>query len=126
VGNWNQGIWKYDKDGNCLVKFGQKWDFDQPSDLAFGSDNALYVVDRHHSLIKVFTPPYASHACVGFESPMANYPVSVKKNRALPLRAEVYSADSVALTDADLGSPPVVQIWFEGGGRDLHRNDGQR
>jgi hypothetical protein len=54
-------------------------------------------------------------ACSGFEPPMADYPVTVKKSRALPLKAEVFDADGFALTDADLATAPVVQVWFDSG-----------
>ena len=53
--------------------------------------------------------------CSGFEPPMANHPVTVKKNRALPLKAEVFNADGFALTDTDLTAAPVVQVWFDSG-----------
>jgi hypothetical protein len=46
---------------------------------------------------------------------MADYPVSVKKNRALPLKADIYDADGILMTDAELVSPPVVQVWYDDG-----------
>jgi hypothetical protein len=52
--------------------------------------------------------------CIGFEPPMDSYPVMVKKNRALPLKAEVFNDEGYAMTDADSVAPPVVQIWFDG------------
>jgi hypothetical protein len=53
--------------------------------------------------------------CNGFEPPMANYPVTVKKNRALPLKAELFDADGFALTDSDFTALPVVQVLFDSG-----------
>lgn len=54
-------------------------------------------------------------ACAGFEPPMDNYPVRVKKNRALPLKAELFDYEVVfAKTDADLTAPPVVQVMLNG------------
>ena len=53
--------------------------------------------------------------CVGFEPPMADYPVRFKRNHSLPLRAEVFETDGLALTDLDLAAPPVVQVWFDSG-----------
>jgi hypothetical protein len=50
--------------------------------------------------------------CAGFEPPMDIYPVRVKKNRALPLKAELFDADGFPMTDADLTAPPIVQVWF--------------
>ena len=49
----------------------------------------------------------------GFEAPMANGPVQVKKNRVLPLKIRLFDPDSVAITNSDLGSPPVIQIFYE-------------
>jgi hypothetical protein len=54
-------------------------------------------------------------SCVGFEPPMANYPVKVKKNRALPLKAEVFEYSGAALSDLDLAAPPVVQVLYDSG-----------
>lgn len=51
-------------------------------------------------------------SCSGFEPPMANYPVSFKKNRALPLKAELFDADGFPVSGGDI-APPVVQVWFE-------------
>ncbi len=50
--------------------------------------------------------------CVGFEPPMDAGPVKVKKNRVLPLKAQLYS-DS--LTDGEIGSAPVIQVLFDPG-----------
>lgn len=53
--------------------------------------------------------------CAGFSPPMENYPVAVKKNRVLPLKAEVLNADGSLMTDRDIDAQPIVQIWFESG-----------
>ena len=46
---------------------------------------------------------------------MNNYPVGVKKNRALPLKVKLFSVyGGVAQTDADLAAPPLVQVFFDG------------
>ena len=46
---------------------------------------------------------------------MDNYPVRVKKNRALPLKAELFDYERVfTKTDADLTAPPVVQVMLDG------------
>ena len=54
--------------------------------------------------------------CAGFDAPMNNYPVGVKKNRALPLKAKLFSVyGGVAQTDAD--TAPVncdVYHWYPG------------
>ena len=55
------------------------------------------------------------HACLGFEPPMANYPVTAKKNRALPLKAEILDADGLPVLGSDLTAPPIIQVWQEYG-----------
>lgn len=53
--------------------------------------------------------------CAGFEPPMGIYPVRVKKNRALPLKAELLDYKGLfTKTDADLTAPPVVQVMLGG------------
>ena len=64
----------------------------------------------------LFTGAAPGLSCVGFESPMAGGPVRVKKNRALPLRAQLFDADGIAITDFDLVAPPVVQVLYNSGG----------
>lgn len=59
-----------------------------------------------------------SLACVGFAPPMATPPVKVKKNRALPLKAEILDFDGFELTDNEIGARPVVQVWYEYGTSD--------
>jgi hypothetical protein len=56
-----------------------------------------------------------AHACIGFEPPLADGPVTVRGNRALPLKAELLDQDGFALTDADLSTSPVVQVSYHSG-----------
>lgn len=61
--------------------------------------------------LKEVPPP--TLACVGFDSPMDNPPVSVKKNRALPLKATLlFDESGFLVTDSDIVSPPVLQVIF--------------
>ncbi|MGH6917330.1 MAG: hypothetical protein ACREJ0_06455, partial [Geminicoccaceae bacterium] len=62
-----------------------------------------------------FVATAPAYACVGFEPPLADGPVTVRGNRALPLKAELLDEDGFALTDADLGAAPVVQIDYQSG-----------
>lgn len=62
-----------------------------------------------------FSAPAPAYACVGFEPPLADGPVTVKGNRALPLKAELVDQDGFMLTDADLGAAPVVQVVHHSG-----------
>jgi hypothetical protein len=56
-----------------------------------------------------------AYACIGFEPPLADGPVTARGNRALPLKAELLDEDGIALTDADLGAAPVVQVTYHSG-----------
>ncbi len=56
-----------------------------------------------------------AYACAGFEPPLAGGPVTARGNRALPLKAELLDEDGFALTDADLGAAPVVQVTYHSG-----------
>jgi hypothetical protein len=53
--------------------------------------------------------------CIGFEPPMAAGPVTVKKNRALPHKANLLDADGLPVTDADIAAPPVIQVLYQSG-----------
>lgn len=64
----------------------------------------------------LFTGAAPVLSCVGFEPPMAGGPVKVKKNRALPLKAQLFDTDGIVITDLDLTAPPVVQVLFDSGG----------
>ncbi|MHC4748604.1 MAG: right-handed parallel beta-helix repeat-containing protein [Planctomycetota bacterium] len=55
-------------------------------------------------------PPYY---CVGFKPPMDEGAVKVKKNRVLPLKAELIDMEGYPLTDAEIIAPPVVQVVFQ-------------
>ena len=54
--------------------------------------------------------PPASLDCSGFQSPFDNGLVTVRKNRALPLKAELFDADGFAITDPDIAALPVLQV----------------
>lgn len=53
--------------------------------------------------------------CIGFEPPMDNGPVTVKKNRALPLKAVLNDASGLPITNTDIVAPPVIQVLFDSG-----------
>jgi hypothetical protein len=54
-------------------------------------------------------------SCVGFEPPMAAGPVKVKKNRALPHKGQLESAEGYAVTGADITATPVIQVLYDSG-----------
>lgn len=46
---------------------------------------------------------------------MNNGPVTVKGNRALPLKGQLRDADNNIITDAGVTAPPVLQVLFDSG-----------
>lgn len=64
---------------------------------------------------ELFTPTALQLFCVGFEPPMDAGPVTVKKNRVLPLKAQLFESVSNPITDLDIVAPPVIQILFTSG-----------
>ncbi len=55
--------------------------------------------------------PAPKFSCDGFDPPLVTA-VTVHKNRALPLKAELFDEDNFLVSDSDLISPPVVQVIF--------------
>lgn len=52
-------------------------------------------------------------SCVGFQPPMSNYPVTIKgNNRVLPLKAQLFDANTQFVTNDDIKSLPIVQVIF--------------
>lgn len=105
---------------NQVIKIGSGCDWGGFSCPEATAQPSKAVIDefRISDTVRCFgqvAPPAETLSCAGFEPPMANYPVMVKKSRALPLKAEVFDADGFALTDVDLATPPVVQVWFDSG-----------
>ncbi len=62
-------------------------------------------------LVDAVAPPTIS--CAGFEPPMDNGPVTVKKNRALPLKAGFLDEGGNPITDTNIVSLPVIQVLFD-------------
>jgi hypothetical protein len=61
--------------------------------------------------VKICDPWTAT--CTGFEPPMDKGAVKVKKNRVLPLKAELLDDAGNILTDAEITAPPVIQVMFD-------------
>jgi hypothetical protein len=55
---------------------------------------------------------YEAHYCVGFEPPMDRGPVTVRGNRAVPLKAQLFDGADGEVSDVDIGAPPVLQVSF--------------
>jgi len=57
-------------------------------------------------------PDVPDYSCSGFQSPMDKGPVSVRKKRALPLKAQLFDENLNVLGNTDLSSIPVIQIVY--------------
>ena len=51
--------------------------------------------------------------CTGFESPLASGPVTVKKNRALPFKAQLTDPDGFLVDNSGIFAPPVIQVTYD-------------
>ena len=69
------------------------------------------------ALIAQFTTidPVPSVSCVGFEPPMDGGAVKVKKNRALPHKAQLFDENGQPINDLDITAPPMIQVIFDDG-----------
>lgn len=54
-------------------------------------------------------PTYTSS---GFESPLADGPVKVKKNRVLPVKAELIDENGLLMTDTEIIKAPIIQVTY--------------
>ena len=108
-------------DDPCPAGFGQTCSKStltlSPTSLSFSSASCSFFECRSGSSSTPieFVEVAPAYACIGFEPPLADGPVTVKKNRALPLRAELIDDFGVALEDGDLNAPPVVQVIYDSG-----------
>jgi hypothetical protein len=50
--------------------------------------------------------------CVGYEPPVHDEAINVKKNRSIPFLAKLYD-NGVEVTDSDIASPPVIQVFYD-------------
>jgi DNA-binding beta-propeller fold protein YncE len=51
-------------------------------------------------------------SCAGFQPPAEFGPITVKKNRAIPFKAELFGEDGFEITATDLAAAPVIQVHF--------------
>jgi len=51
-------------------------------------------------------------SCAGFDAPMENGPVKVKKNRVLPLKAQILDAEGFVVGDQDIAAAPVLTVLY--------------
>ena len=66
--------------------------------------------DLHTLAFSTDPEPVPEFSCVGFEKPMNNGPVMGQKKRVLPFKAQLTDNDGNIIIDADIISPPVIQV----------------
>ena len=103
--------------GTGIVDARDNWwgDASGPSGAGPGSGDAVTTnVDFNPWLT---SPQQFAYTCSGFYAPMNMGTVKVRKNKVLPLKCQLLDGGN-PVTDADITSPPVIQVIFEpsGGG----------
>lgn len=73
------------------------------------NDSHRFSFDNIHITPSILADTFS---CLGFDSPMGNGPVNVKKNRALPNKGALVDTDGILITDLDIDSPPVIMIDY--------------
>ena len=102
------GVKNYEGDNDVDATNNWWGDASGPSGVGLGTGDAV----SDYVLYDPWTPGYS---CSGFEPPMDKGAVKVKKNRVLPLKAELLDVDGNPVTGADIIAPPVIQVMFESG-----------
>jgi len=112
----NHRIQAFDTNGNYLFKWGASGSGDGqfyiPVWLAFGLSGELYVTEHFNHRVQKFVFPQPVYSCVGFEAPVGSEPITVRKKRAIPLKAQLLDQDGMPVTSDNIDAPPVVQILF--------------
>jgi hypothetical protein len=76
-------------------------------------NGALWRLDNlRYELNEVIVPMYN---CVGFDPPADRSRIGIRKNRVVPLKAQLLGEDGLPLSDADVAAPPQVQVEFSSG-----------
>lgn len=89
----------------CAIKIRMGYGGPWVNTLAYVDDVTI------NDYLEDFEPP--AYSCVGFEPPLDNGPITVKKNRVLPFKAELLNGDGLPVTD--LTPLPVIQVMFDSG-----------
>jgi hypothetical protein len=83
-------------------------------EIGIAGSGAPNLVKYDNIKIEIVEPTPVS--CIGFDPPMDKGPVTVKgKNRALPLKAQLFDETGTPLTDVDFTSAPVIQVLYDAG-----------
>jgi hypothetical protein len=100
----DEGVYKYDPDGNLIQKIASRGDLDgeiyQPSGIAIDSEGNVYVADAFNRIQK-FAPPLKKYTFDGFFSPIENSPVVNKANagQAIPVKWRITDKNGQPISD---------------------------
>lgn len=114
VPDYYHNQFRFDGDYLSSSEMPMKIDLDEMyygwSKLRFNIDDDVQIEFTLTNLSAAATVP--TYTCNGFQSPLANGPVKVKKNRVLPVKAQLFN-DTEMMTDANIVSPPVIQVTYQ-------------
>jgi hypothetical protein len=75
--------------------------------------DGIYSERRAFLLTPIIVAP--TYSCAGFEPPCRDIMSVKNKNRCVPLKTELLDADGLPITDADIMSPPVIDVKYDQG-----------
>ncbi len=90
------------------------WDWgDSPLEEAFFPAYHEYPASREYTILVSATLTVVEIiACSGFNSPMADYPVSIKKNRVIPLKMGLFDFNGFEIMESDLTALPAFIVML--------------
>ena len=114
-GNLDEGVANY---GTGIVDATGNWWGDASGPSGEGPGTGDRVTENVDFNPWSTSPHSFEYDCSGFYAPMDKGPVKVRKNKVLPLKCQLLDTNGFPVTDADISSPPIIQVTFEpsGGG----------
>lgn len=113
---WDIGQSAYVWENGSIIDLGELYNMGttDPWGIAITDSNQIYgtIRDEYDQLHLVRLDPVTIevYSCIGFESPMNSGPVTVNKNRVLPLKAQLVDQNGLLITDSDISFPPLIQV----------------
>ena len=80
--------------------------------ISAATSNGMFTNGRGITVYKFKGLPVPTYSCSGFEPPFNNIITVKNKNRCIPLRTELFNADGLPITDADIMSPPIIDYAY--------------
>jgi hypothetical protein len=98
-------------DLSTCFSIGSVWELSNQIDKTGDLWESFSLVRANVTLVSI--QPVMVITCSGFSPPMENYPVKVKKNRVLPIKAKLFDTEGLAITPDNISTPPVIQIMYK-------------